>query len=154
MALKGKKVLIIHPYANLIEHQYQKREKLFKNPNVLPEFELYTLRAVQTIGNTRDDRFKTWFEALEYMFEEAMKINFDIAILGCGAYGVPLAAKIRQKNRSAIYMGGVTQMLFGIKGSRWDVVPEAASLYNQYWVRPLQENRPEGAEKIEGGCYW
>lgn len=31
-------------------------------------------------------RFNDWFEALDYMVEEALKIPFDIALIGCGAY--------------------------------------------------------------------
>jgi len=39
--LKGKKVLVIHPFAELIVRQYQRREQLFDNPDVLPEFDLW-----------------------------------------------------------------------------------------------------------------
>jgi len=54
---------------------------------------LLTLKAVQTIANTKDDRFDTWFDALDYMYNEALKLDFDVALIGCGAYGYPLAAK-------------------------------------------------------------
>lgn len=153
-ALKEKKVLVIHPFAKTIQSQYKKRELLFENPNVLPEFELKTIKAVQTIAGQRDERFSDWFEALEHMYNEAMKIDFDVAILGCGAYGFPLAAKLKRAGKIAIHMGGVTQMLFGIKGGRWDVHPEASKLYNEHWVRPNSEEVPEKAKDIEGGCYW
>lgn len=105
-ALKGKKVLVIHPFEKTIVSQYQKREKLFPDRNVLPDFELLTLKAVQTIADEVDDRFETWFEALDYMYAEAMKKEFDIAIIGCGAYGMPLAAKIKSAGKQAIHMGG------------------------------------------------
>jgi hypothetical protein len=49
-ALEGKKVLVIHPFAKLMESQYLKREKLFKSPKILPEFELITYKAVQSLG--------------------------------------------------------------------------------------------------------
>lgn len=50
-ALEGKKVLVVHPFADLIEHQYyNKREKLFTNPEILPKFDLKTITAVQSIG--------------------------------------------------------------------------------------------------------
>jgi len=47
-ALRGKNVLVIHPFSELIESQYHKhREKLFENPDVLPEFlSLQTVKAV------------------------------------------------------------------------------------------------------------
>ena len=120
-ALKGKKVLVIHPFTETIKKQYGKREYLFENKEILPEFEtLYTVKAVQTIAGASDDRFKDWFEALDWMFEQAMKTDFEVAIIGCGAYGFPLAAKIKSSGRSAVHMGGAVQLLFGIKGKRWD----------------------------------
>ena len=93
-ALKDKKVLVIHPFAETIRDQYEKRELLFPGTDILPEFELHTLKAVQTLAGIKDDRFSTWFEALEWMYQEAMKIDFDVAIIGCGAYGMPLAATL------------------------------------------------------------
>lgn len=153
-ALKNKKVLVIHPLVEKIESQYKKREYLFKNPEVLPEFELKTLKAVQTIMGNRDSRFNTWFDALDYMHDEAMKIDFDIAILGCGAYGMPLAARIKKEGKTVIYMGGATQVLFGIKGDRWDRDPIASKLYNEHWIRLGDEDKPKDFEKVEEGCYW
>ena len=50
VALKGKKVLVIHPFEDTIRKQYQNREKLFPGTDILPEFELKTLKAVQTIA--------------------------------------------------------------------------------------------------------
>ena len=124
--LKGKKVLVIHPFSESIEKQYYtNREKIFKNifaaEDILPEFELKTLKAVQTAGGERDARFEDWFHALNWMIEECKKIDFEIAIIGCGAYGYPLAAEIKKMGKIAIHLGGATQLLFGIIGHRWEV---------------------------------
>ena len=56
------------------------------------------------------------------MYTEAVKIDFDTAIIGCGAYGFPLAAKLKAAGKQAFHMGGATQLLFGIKGSRWALI--------------------------------
>ena len=103
-ALKGKKVLLIHPFEDTIKSQYVKRELLFPGREVLPEFELKTLKAVQTLAGSTDDRFENWFQALDYMYQEAMKIDFDIAIIGCGAYGFPLGAKLKKAGKQAIHL--------------------------------------------------
>lgn len=153
-ALEGKKVLVIHPFKNTIEKQYAKRNLIFENKNVLPEFELTVLKAVQTMGYEQDARFNDWFEAIDYMFNEAMKINFDVAIIGCGAYGLPLAARIKEAGKIAIHLGGATQLLFGIKGKRWDGVGFGDKYYNEYWVRPEESEKPQNAVLIENGCYW
>lgn len=149
--LEGKKVLVIHPFYNTIREQYKKRELLFPGTNILPKFELAVQQAVQTIAGNKDERFKNWFEALDYMYNEAMTKDFDVAIIGCGAYGFPLAAKIKEAGKIAIHLGADTQLLFGIKGKRWEDRP-TKQLFNEHWVSPME--RPEGYQNIEGGCYW
>ena len=154
MALKGKKVLVISPFAETIQKQYQIREKLYENPEVLPEFTLYTVKAVQTGGEEKDDRFSDWFEALEYMYNESMQYDFDVAILSCGAYALPLGARFKQAGKSAIHMGGVCQMLFGIKGRRWHDEPGASDFFNEFWVYPSAEETPKSADTVENHAYW
>ena len=92
--LKGKRVLVVHPFVESIKYQYEyNREQLFTNPDVLPEFkELILIKAVQTQANAKDPRFNDWFEALQYMKDEIDKHEYDIALIGCGAYGTCLAA--------------------------------------------------------------
>lgn len=152
-ALEGKKVLVIHPFEKTIQMQYKKRELLFENKDVLPAFELITLKAVQTIAGEQAE-FETWFDALAYMERKIDQIDFDVAIIGCGAYGFPLAAYCKKIGKKAIHLGGATQILFGIKGKRWEELPEVAVLMNEHWVRPLPEETPPQNKKVEGGCYW
>lgn len=152
-ALKNKKVLVVHPFEESIKHQYAVHDKLFENPQVLPDFDLITYKAIQTnAGGTCD--FSTWFDALDYMYEDIKKIEFDIAIVGCGAYGLPLAAKIKKLNKQVIHLAGATQILFGIRGARWDVRPEMQQYFNEYWIRPSENEKPKDAKNVEGGCYW
>lgn len=153
-ALAGKKVLVIHPFEESIQFQYSRREKLFPGTDILPEFQLKTLKAVQTISGVKDERFQDWFEALDYMYCEAMKIDFEIAIIGCGAYGMPLAAKLKRAGKKAIHLGGVTQILFGIKGRRWIESPTAKIPFNEYWIYPSENETPPNAKDVEVGCYW
>lgn len=154
MQLKGKRVLVIHPFEESVQSQYQKRELLFPGTDVLPEFDLKTLKAVQTIAGEKDERFETWFDALEYMYKEAMKIEFDIAIIGCGAYGMPLAAKLKTAGKQAVHMGGATQILFGIKGRRWVDNPRAGITFNEAWTYPKESETPSNCKIVENHCYW
>jgi len=148
-ALKGKRVLVIHPFEATIREQYTKREKLFKNPDTLPEFELLTLKAVQSLCDSVVN-FEDWFQALDWMNSQIDRMDFDVAIIGAGAYGMPLAAHVKKKGKVAIHLGGETQLLFGIKGARWD----NSGCYNEYWIRPLACDHPSGFKKAENGCYW
>lgn len=155
--LKGKKVLVVHPFVDSIRYQYENnREKLFANPDVLPEFkELITIKAVQTIADQKDERFNTWFDALDYMKSEISKVDFDIALIGCGAYGMCLAAHVKRMGKQAVHLAGWTQMLFGVYGSRWlNDQPQYSKYINDYWIRPLDSEKPKGLEKVENGCYW
>lgn len=155
--LKGKKVLVVHPFVDSIRYQYENnRTKLFDNPEVLPKFEeLLTIKAVQTIADQKDERFETWFDALDYMKKEISKLDFDIALIGCGAYGMCLAAHVKRMGKQAVHLAGWTQMLFGVYGSRWkNDQPQYSKFINEYWIRPLDTEKPQGAEKVENGCYW
>lgn len=153
--LKGKKVLVIHPFVDSIRCQYEKRAYLFSNPDVLPEFSnLYLIKAVQSIAGTKTE-YKDWFEALSYMENEMDKLDYEIAIIGCGAYGMNLAAHAKKQGKIAIHMAGWTQMLFGIYGKRWiQDQPEFSKYINDYWIRPTESERPANANSIEGACYW
>lgn len=153
-ALENKNVLVIHPFAKTISEQYKNRDKLFSNKDVLPNFNLTTMKAVQTIGDNTEG-YESWFDALESMKKQIDNVDFDVAIIGCGAYAFPLAAHIKKQGKCSIVMGGATQILFGIKGKRWEKIRFFEKLLNnKYWVKPNQEEMPEGFEKVEGGCYW
>lgn len=152
-ALEGKRVLVIHPFTSTIEEQYARREYLFSNRCVLPSFQLITFKAVQSIAGNNPG-FESWFDALDWMCQEVKRINFDVAIIGAGAYGLPLGAFIKRIGRKAIHLGGATQILFGIKGKRWDTQPFYQGLYNEFWVRPSSNEVPGNFQVVEGGCYW
>lgn len=153
-ALEGKKVLVLHPFDETIKQQYLKRKLLFEN-NLLPNFELKTIKAVQSIAGVQTE-FSDWFEALEFMKAQINSIDYDICIIGAGAYGFALAAHVKRMGKKAIHLGGVTQLLFGIKGKRWEeyVVWPYTNLYNEHWVRPGEKEKPKNAEVVEGACYW
>lgn len=152
--LQGKTVLVVHPFAASIEKQYSTvRERIFKNPKVLPEFRLKLINAPQTISSNKTE-YSSWFEAFACLEKKIQNEKFDIAILGCGAYGLPLGASIKKMGKIAIHLGGATQLFFGISGERWRNHQKFQKLINDSWSSPLEEERPPGWEKIEGGAYW
>lgn len=90
----------------------------------------------------------------QYMKKEIDKVDYDICLIGCGAYGFPLAAHVKRTGKKAIHLGGGLQLLFGIRGKRWDMRDEYKSLMNEYWIRPSEDETPVVAKKVEGACYW
>lgn len=152
--LRDKKILIIHPFTDTIQKQLSVGNKLFTNSNVLPRFKkVEFVKAVQSNAGAICE-FSNWFDALDYMKDEIDKKDYDIAIVGAGSYGIPLAAHIKKSGKKVIHMAGATQILFGIKGKRWECRPEYSKLMNEYWVRPSESETPKYKEKVEGGSYW
>lgn len=150
-ALAGKRVLVLHPFVTSIENQYKRRRLLFSDSRVLPDFELITIKAV--VSNAMSDvKFSSWFDALDHMCEQIREKEFDVAIIGAGAYGLPLAAFVKRLGKKAIHLGGATQLLFGICGQRWDEGNQ--HFYNEHWVRPLESEKPKRADLVEAAAYW
>jgi hypothetical protein len=155
--LEGKDVLVVHPFSASIRSQYDsRRERLFADPRVLPWFRsLVIVPAVQSMGCFGGE-FETWFNALDHLKNRIAEHKFDIALIGCGCYGVPLAAHVKRLGRQAVHMGGALQLLFGIKGRRWEEPAYGYDqrFYNEYWMRPLPVDVPSQRHDFEGAPYW
>lgn len=154
-ALENKKVLIIHPFVKSISKQLRNnREKIFVSQEVLPLFKkVEYVKAVQSNAGEKPG-YATWFEALESMKNKIDKADYDVAIIGAGAYGLPLAIYCKEKGKMAIQMAGATQILFGIKGKRWENRKKYKALINEYWIKASKEETPKEKNKVEGGSYW
>ena len=134
IALEGKRVLVIHPFEESIRKQHEKGRYgcLFADPRLSPNYELITLKAVQSIAGNKPVEFDDWFQALDWMREQIDKVSFDVAIIGCGAYGFPLAAYVKQIGRKAVHLGGAVQNLFGIKSAGIEKDKELSKIHIGY----------------------
>lgn len=154
-ALGGRKVLVVSPFESTIRNQFRRREEIFENSKILPEFELLTVRAPQTKqANDRSISFKwsSWFDALSATTDKIGALDFDVAVIGAGAYGLPIGQFIKHMGRVAIHLGGPTQLVFGIRGSRWEKDKRYSALMNGSWVYPSSEETPWFFR--EQGGYW
>ena len=152
--LKDKKILVVHPFTESIQHQLKHRQNIWQNPNILPEFStMEFVRAVQSNAGAITE-FSDWFQALQSMKEQISQKDFDVALIGAGAYGLPLSIFCKQLGKQAVQLCGATQILFGIKGKRWDNHPVISRFYNDYRIRPLFSETPPEFQKVEGGSYW
>lgn len=154
--LEGKKVLVVHPFEDTIKKQHEagRYEHLFADKRMTPTYELQTLKAVQSIAGNKPAEFDNWFQALDWMKSEIDKRDFDIAIIGCGAYGFPLAAHVKQIGKKAVHLGGAVQNLFGIDSLAMRDDDRKKSLVNAYWIYPSAEETPKNIELVENGRYW
>lgn len=153
-ALEGKRVMVVHPFTESIASQYaEKRQSLFRNSSILPAFQLLTIKPPQTLAPLTQG-FPNWISAYKDLEVKLLESSFDIALIGCGAYGMPLAAAVKASGRQAIHLGGALQLLFGITGRRWESMAGFAGLMNENWVRPSVSETPQAAHKVDDACYW
>lgn len=156
--LLGKKVLVINPFTDSMQKQQSNDFNIFSDDRRLfleeQEFVFYRSFVTSAGNHIHND----WEETFSIMCDDISKLEFDIAILGCGGYGLPLSYYIRNSlNKSAIYVGGGLQLMFGVMGARWD--------NSEYWSKVKKEHnpafiRPSGneiianKELVENGCFW
>jgi hypothetical protein len=150
--LKGKKVLVVHPFESSIQEQFLKKDRLFEDKNILPDFDLITFKTYQTHGGGDTDL--SWDVCYKDMVERISKIDFDVALVGCGAYGLPICNQIKKMNKSVVHVGGALQIMFGIKGNRWDGMQAVNRFYNENWKRPFDSEKTRNHSVVEGSTYW
>jgi hypothetical protein len=147
--------LVIHPFEESIRAQL---------PN-LSKLGVYSSAAVSHLQDRALDtsiiscpqlpymvppRHRDWFEALEHLKTQMERETFDIALVGAGAWSLPLVAHAKKLGKKGIHFGGALQLLFGIKGGRFDHY----GVYNEAWTRPLPSEVPPNFKKMEKGAYW
>jgi len=153
-ALSGRRLLIVSSFADTFQKQLPHLSKIYGR-DLFPGCSFVFLKPPVTNGSNRSRPYRTELNEFKKRIEN-IKNEFDIALVSCGGYGNPILAKIYDMGKSAIYVGGVLQMYFGVYGSRWERErPTMMRLFkNEYWVRPTAQERPVGFEKVEGSCYW
>jgi hypothetical protein len=146
--LRGKKILIVSSFAEMMRVQPQAYDV-----DLFPECTLQFLKPPMTQA---DEKSRPWEEEFADFCKIVDSLDFDVALCSCGGYGNPLCAHIFSTGRSAIYVGGVLQLYFGIYGKRW--LLERAEMMRLHmkptWKRPIATLKPKGFETIESGCYW
>jgi hypothetical protein len=156
-SLKEKRVLAVTPFEQTVVEQrrrYRGRDLFPRVPDLLPDFDLTVVRSpfsAALVPATAPD----WHAALADIKEQITNQEFDVCLVGAGAYSIPVCAFVRTElHRSAVHLGGTLQLFFGIRGKRWDSHPFLKTLYNENWTRPVPSEQPRGRWRIEGGAYW
>lgn len=101
-------------------------------------------------GNEPKD--KTYNEVYQDLLKRCLESDAKIYFLACGCYGIPLCNDLKKAGKKAVYVGGFLQLLFGLKGKRWDDRELVNQYYNKHWKYPSK--KPKNAELVEGACYW
>lgn len=157
--LQGKKVLIVNPFVKSFKKQLKEGFQIFKDSNkklFMDNQEFVFYKSYNTAAG--NSIHKDWEETYDIMCKDISKLDFDIALLGCGGYGLPLCNFIyKEMNKSAIYVGGGLQLLFGVMGKRWDDIQMWMDIIKENdskFIRPSINEQIPNKQRIEGGCYW
>jgi hypothetical protein len=143
-ALMGKTVLVVSPFAESIASNFYRRHEFFKRNYVYPEFVLKLINCPITYAGLPSDMYPDvdWFGTANALSAQISAEQFDIALLSCGSYAMPLGIHIEQvMKRKAIYVGGVLQLYFGIMGRRYQNPFFLDQINPEKFILPLEGER-------------
>ena len=110
LALRGKRVLIISPFAKSFEEKVHIRKEIY-GIDLFPDCVLSFIKPPQTQGDNPSNEFDV--ELKRFVGElEKIKDTFDIALCSCGGYGNLVCSELFDMGKSAIYVGGVSPNVF------------------------------------------
>jgi hypothetical protein len=159
--LAGKRVAVVSSFCETIRKQIGKDGIWERRETVLPPTTTWIpIRSYFPPDVSMGDAtgwppsVKSWDDAVTMMVNAVVDSGATIALIGCGGLGMILGARLKRLGISSVIMGGAIQVLFGIKGLRWESHSIISKLWNDAWVWPDASETPSGSIKIEGGCYW
>jgi hypothetical protein len=91
---------------------------------------------------------------IPYLANKVQESGAKYAFVGMGALSLPLVGELKRRGITAIHTGGGTQIMFGVKGSRWNTHSVISTLFNSDWVYPSSEEVPSESKRVENACYW
>ena len=146
--MENKRVLIISCYATLMENQVTSGNCNAIYPDFPTKMTIIPYDTLFTFFNNGPDN--NILETCERYKKDISKIEFDIAVVSCGAYThilIPYITDCLGKNAFTTNSSCITDA-FGI------IINRTREHKNNFWVNVPEKYKPEGYEKIEGGCYW
>jgi hypothetical protein len=150
-SLEGKKVLVISNATDILKKSADRDLQNVYNINISKFSSIYFLKTPQTTEGAEypDDSI---IETTDKLLKEIRNINFDIAFLACGAYGVALTNEIRKMGKMAVYLGSALYTMFGVYS---DGIPlPTHNIYKTENFIEIEEKCPEHCKNIDEGKYW
>ena len=163
--LSGKRVTVVSSFAESIQKQIEgesfpqiwtgQNAGLLNAPGVTWSFVRTGYAPALALGRCGwPPEVTCWQDAVAHVVAKVKESDADVAIIGCGGLGIPIGAELKRQGISAVVLGGATQVLFGLKGTRWATHPIISAFWNDAWAWPSEAEKPNGAMLVEGGCYW
>ena len=169
-ALDGQRVLIISPFAPVLERQWRCGAfDLIHAPRTLVagatpprlaavrawRFPYFCFNNAGPHARAADTADAAW-AAVRPLLRDV-----DVALVSCGSYGIALTDRIAAAGFHAVYAAGELQVLFGVLGGRWRTSEFAAvgatraATPRWCWIeRVPSEYVPPDARTVENGAYF
>lgn len=156
-ALEDRRLLIVNPFAALLgsranretfEAVWAKTGKGWFDPAGVDalEFAYGTDPATQA-------RYSTARDLLDEITAEIARRDFDVALIGAGGLGDPIATFVKSLGKVGFCLGGHTQVLFGVLGQRWRDDPDwQRDYFTDAWIEMPDEYKPDQVPLGEN--YW
>jgi hypothetical protein len=155
--LEGVRLLIVSPFVRTMQAQVDRLPDVFSGRSWANSLKDMRQRCkfvrCPFFSYMEKSPYTSWREGLDRITEAILRCQFDLALIGAGAWSLPLLANLKKEGRKGIHTGGSTQLFFGIRGKRWDV-QKGYKIFNANWIHPLPEDTPGGHLRKEEGCYW
>ncbi len=155
--LRGRRVLIVCPCADFLrdraradiyEAAWSSAGKRWFEPAAVSSIEL-----PYGFDPATQARYGSALELLDEVAAAIDELDFDVALIGAGGLGIPLAAHVKATGHVGLSLGGHLQVMFGVFGGRWLRRPEwRERIINDAWVRLPDRYRPDPAWTAED--YW
>lgn len=159
---EGKKILIISPFGDLLKSRANKDTfeavwlsigKKWFWPSEVNAYEIPYSYVTSVNTYKKYTNSMTLFDSICTNIKE---VDFDIAFIGAGALGLPIASHLKNQCKIAISLGGHLQVLFGIVGGRWSKDEFWTTNYiNERWIEMPKKYHPENKSILtDNGAYW
>ena len=86
--------------------------------------------------------------------DKEINSQFDIALLGYGAYDMQLGVAIKRDGRQGDPSQWITSTVFWIRSHPWDDMSNLQHLFNDAWVRASAAETPQCAIPVDTVSYW
>ena len=156
-SFRGSRILLVGPFADVLAERANREtyeavwSKIGKR-----WFEPATVESVTFPYGFDPDthrRYRTALNLLEEIQSRIAARTFDVALIGAGGLGIPIAAEVKREGGIGISLGGHLQVVFGVHGERWLSQPDWRRNYlNEAWIRVPEDRAPDMATTEEN--YW
>jgi hypothetical protein len=161
--LQGKKVLVISPFEKTIKKQWGNKNLIWGDDvDKMNGFELVeVIRSPfhPMVDGIEDISINSWDKVCDLYKTKIDKYDYDVLLIGAGAYAPVWADYAKQQGKIGITICGALQLLFGIKGPRWVDYPcyfPWKKMFNDNWIFPLHDDMPKNNNIMTNieNSYW